>query len=143
MLQEGKARAESERLLMEARNAVSNQTMMQAVALKALEQAPAMIREFMAPITKVSDVRVLQINGLGGGGEDGANLPGTIMGAGLAAAGVLPMIREAMRSMTENPDVKEITEIMGGVARNTLRDAASAIRDASPATEVTPPTTQA
>lgn len=143
VLTEGKARAESERLLMEARNAVSNQVLMRDVAMKAFDQAPAMIREFMAPITKVSDVRVLQINGLGGGGEDGANLPGTIMGAGLAAAGALPMIKEAMRSMTENPDVKEITEIMGGVARNTLRDAASAIRESTAATEVIPPSTQA
>jgi uncharacterized membrane protein YqiK len=134
ILEEGRARAESERLLTEARNAVSNQMMMTQVAMRALDQGPAMIREFMAPITKVSDVRVLQVNGLGGsGGEAGANLPATIMGAGLAAAGALPMIKEAMRGFTENPEVQEIAGILGGVAKSTLREATAAVRDAGAA----------
>lgn len=131
ILEEGKARAEAERLLTEAKNAVSKETMLRDVTLKLVEQAPNIVREFMAPITKVSDVKVLQINGLGGGGEDGANLPATIMGAGLAASGALPLVKEAMKGLVENPEVKEITGILGNVAKDTLRGAASAVREGS------------
>ena len=67
-LAEGRAVAESERLLQAARNTTSRETMLQTVALEAIRQSPALMREFMAPIAKVSDVKVLQINGLGGGG---------------------------------------------------------------------------
>jgi flotillin len=129
VLEEGKAIAESERLLVEARNSVSNQTMMRDVAFAAIQQAPAMIREFMAPITSVSDVKVLQINGLGGGdGENGMSIPSTIIGAGLAASGALPLVKEAMKGLAGNPEVQEIVGILGNAATSSLRGAAKAIR---------------
>lgn len=128
-LAEGKARAESERLLVEARNAVSTAVVVQAVAVKALEVAPDVVREFMQPITSVAEVKVLQINGLGGGeGSDGSNIPQTIMGAGLAASGALPLVKEAVKGLLENPDVKEIATALGGAASATLREAAQAVR---------------
>lgn len=128
ILEEGKARAEAERLLTEARNAVSRELLMRDVALKAIEQAPNVVRELMAPIAKVSDVKVLQINGLGGGDGDG-NVPGTILGAGLAASGALPLVREAVQSLTGNPDVQEIARTLSGVATSALREGASALRE--------------
>jgi flotillin len=128
LLEEGKARAESERLLVEAHNSVSNSTMLQQVAIEAIKQAPAVVREFMAPIASVSDVKVLQVNGLGGAG-DGANLPATIVGAGLAAAGVLPLVKEAVKGLADNQDVQEIVGVLGNAASASLRGAAKAIRD--------------
>lgn len=131
-LEEGKAVAESERLLVEARNAVSNQTMIREVALEAIRQAPSVVREFMQPITSVSDVRVLQINGLGGDGGEGGNVPGTILGAGLAASGALPLIREGLRGLLDNPDVRDVATALSGVATTALREAATAIREPAP-----------
>lgn len=128
ILEEGKARAESERLLTEARNAVSKETMFRDVAMEALRQAPAVMREFMAPVAKVADVKILQINGLGGGDGDGPNLPATILGAGLATSGALPLVKEAVRGFSENPEVREVAHILGGLAKETLREAASAVR---------------
>ncbi|MCR4297054.1 MAG: SPFH domain-containing protein [Elusimicrobia bacterium] len=128
VLEEGRARAESEKLMVEARNAVSNAVVMQAIAIEAIRQAPAVVREFMAPIAAVSDVRVLQINGLGGGGEDGANVPATILGAGLAASGALPLVREAVRGLLDNPDVRDVASALSGVATQALREASAAAR---------------
>ena len=128
LLEEGKARAESERLITEARNAVSNETMIQAVVLEAIRQAPAVMRELMAPVAKVSDVKILQINGLGGSDAEGANLPSTVLGTGLAMSGALPLIKSAMQGMAENPDAQEIVGILGNAAKSTLREASSALR---------------
>lgn len=126
-LKEGQALAESQRLMVEANNAVSNATMLRDVAIEAIKQAPDVVRELMAPITKVSDVKVLQINGLGGAG-DGGSLPSTIMGAGLAASGALPLVKEAIKGLVENPDVREITSVLGNVATATIRETAAAAR---------------
>lgn len=129
-LEEGKARAESERLLVEARNAVSKETMLRDVALKVVEVAPFVARELMAPVAKVSDVKVLQINGLGGGaGEgDGANLPSTILGAGLAASGALPLVREAVQTLVANPDVQALAGMATGAAKSAIAETAKAAR---------------
>lgn len=132
VLEEGKARAESERLLVEAHNSVSNAMVMQNVAIEAIKQAPAIMREIMGPITKVTDVKVLQINGLGGGAGDGGSVPATILGAGLAASGALPLVREAMQGLAGNQDVQEIMTVLGNAAKSTIRGASQAIRDESP-----------
>jgi hypothetical protein len=102
--------------------------MMQTVALEAIRQAPALMREFMAPVAKVSDVKVLQINGLGGAGGDGG-VPGTILGSGLAMSGALPLVREAVAGLLNNPDIQEVAGMFGNVARTALRETVSAARD--------------
>lgn len=130
LLEEGKARAEADRLLTEARNAISKELLLRDVALKLLDTAPDVMRELMAPVAKVNDVKVLQINGLGGG-EGDSNLPGTILGAGLAASGALPLVREAIRGFAENTDVQDIARTIGGVATTALREGAAAVRQPS------------
>lgn len=127
VLEEGKAIAESERLLVEARNGVSKELLMRDVTIAIVNQAPAMIREFMTPITAVNDVKVLQINGLGGG-DDGGGIPGTIIGAGLAASGALPLVKEAMKGLAGNQDVQDMVGILGNAATASIRGAAKAIR---------------
>ncbi len=129
-LEEGKAVAESARLLVEAQNKVSNASMIRDVVIAAIQSAPAITHEIMAPIAKVSDVRVLQINGLNGSsGPSSESVPGVILGAGLAASGALPLIREAMQGLAANPEVSEIVGMLGQTATTTLRGAVSAIRD--------------
>ena len=132
-LAQGKAEAESTRLKVEASNAVSNQILIRDVAIEAIKQAPAVVRELMAPVAKVSDVKVIQVNGLGG--TDGqATIPGTILGTGMALSGVLPVLREATSSLLQNSDVQEVTGLLGGMARGTLKGAVAAVRDGASST---------
>jgi flotillin len=130
LLEEGKARAEAERLAVEAKNAVSTQMLVRDVAIEAIRHAPDVVRELMAPVAKVSDVKVLQINGLGGGSEQ-ANLPATILGTGMAISGALPVLKEALSGLASNPDVKEIGGAISTAAAATLREATSVVRDAA------------
>lgn len=126
-LEEGKAVAESRRLAVEAENAVARELLLRDVAVKALEVTPSAIRELMAPVANIAhDVKVLQINGLGGADADGGfGTPGTILGTGMAISGILPVLREMTTGLLGNEDVqaiagevgKAVTASLGAVAR--------------------------
>lgn len=138
-LAEGRARAESDRVAIEARNAVARDLVMREVALAAIGVAPAVVREFMQPITAVSDVKIVQINGLGGGagagtggGDDGANVPATILGTGMALSGALPILREALQGLLQNKDVVDAGEALKSLALTTIRETSNAARGEPP-----------
>jgi len=91
--------AEARRKLVEAENAVSDKLLLRDVTLKALEVLPDVTRELMSPAQKISEIKVLQTNGLGMGGSTGVGALGgmspilkTIMEAGAA----YPLVRELM-----------------------------------------------
>jgi uncharacterized membrane protein YqiK len=128
-LEEGRARAESTRLMVEAQNTVSNSMMVKEVAMAAVAAAPQLLHELMAPVAKVSDVKVVQINGLGGSSEGTGDIPSTILGAGLAAAGALPVVRDALRGLTQNAEVRELAGMVADAAGQTLRATVDAVRD--------------
>ena len=108
---------------------------MTQVAVAAIEQAPAMIRELMAPIAAVSDVKVLQVNGLNGGEGDGVGgVPGQIMNSALLAAGVLPFLKGGAEILTSTPAVKELTDVLGSAATGALHSAVKAIKHSAPPT---------
>lgn len=98
MLEEGKARAEAERMLIEARNAVATPILVRDVAVEALRQAPAAIEAFMKPAAAIGEVKVMQLAGLDGmaaNGNDGmgSSLPGIVTKTLAQSAGFLPVIR--------------------------------------------------
>lgn len=130
-LAQGKAEAEAHRLKIEAGNAVAKELLIRDVAVKALDVAPAVVHELMAPVAQVAhDVRVLQVNGLGGNG-DGQSVPGTILGTGLALSGALPLVRELVQGVFNNDDVKAIASELGGAATQAIREVATAARGRS------------
>lgn len=98
----GLALAESRRAMVEAENAVGDKLLMREVALRAIAVSPALARELMLPAQKISEIKVLQANGIFGGaqaaegsaGAAGAMSPifKTLMEAGAA----YPLIRELM-----------------------------------------------
>jgi len=126
-LEEGRARAEAERLLTEARNAVDPRLLVRDVAIEVIRAAPAVVHELMAPVAKVADVKVLQVHGLGG--ADGGSLPGTILGAGLAMSGALPLLRDGLRALTENADLRELAATVGGAGQELVKGAAAAVAE--------------
>jgi len=137
-LEQGKSEAESKRLLVEAENKVSNTLLLRDVAVQALQVAPDVVRELMAPVANVAhDVKVLQINGLGGDGEsDGQSVPGTILGTGMALSGALPVLKEMVAGITGNEDVQAIAGELGGVVTKALGTVREGVTPASaPAAE--------
>lgn len=130
-LKEGEAQAEARRLAVEAENALDNRLIFQAVALKALEQAPAIVHEIMAPVANVAhDVKILQVSGMGGGDDEAiGGLPQTILQTGLAAAGIKPFLTEALAAVKEDPEVRQAADLVGGVVRGALKEAVGGIRD--------------
>ncbi|MEL6349100.1 MAG: SPFH domain-containing protein [Myxococcota bacterium] len=123
-LEQGRARAEARRLLVEAENAVANELLIRDVTVQALQVAPAVVREFMAPVSNVAhDVKVLQVNGLGGDNGDAASIPATILGTGMALSGALPVVNAMVKGLAESDDVKELAGALADVAKASLNGA--------------------
>jgi flotillin len=136
--------AQARQKLVEAENAVSDKLILRDVTLKALEVLPDVTRELMSPAQKISEIKVLQTNGLsfGGGSAGGVGALGgmspilkTIMEAGAA----YPLVRELMSfggvdaSKVEG-DVKKLLGSLGTEVGNVL---ASDTKAAAPAAAVT------
>lgn len=131
LLEEGKAKAASEQLMVEARNKVSPQLVMRDIAVQAISTSPAFMKELMAPVANVAhDVKILQVNGLGNDDGKGVQgLPATILNTGLAAAGIKPFLTEALRAVKDDPDVNETMKLLGDVATGALRAGAGAVKE--------------
>lgn len=127
-LKEGEAIAESERLMVEARNQVATELLIRDVSLAFIKQAPAMLHEVMAPVANVAhDVKILQVSGLGGEGET-EGLPATILNTGLAAAGIAPFLKDAINAAKANPDVQDIAGSVAEIATDAIAKTAKAIK---------------
>ena len=89
------------------------------------------------------------MHGLGGGEEGGhgvQGLPKTILETGLAAAGAKPFLTDILKTVSEDPQVKDTVELLQGVVKGALKTGAEGIReglvgDNGPVTDVTPATT--
>jgi flotillin len=129
-LEQGKADAEARKLLVEAENVVASELLLRDVAVKFLEIAPDAIRELMAPVANVAhDVKVIQVNGLGGDGGEGSGFgtPGTILGTGMALSGILPVVREMAAGLVGNDDVQAMAGDLGKVVTAALGSVAKGV----------------
>ena len=100
--QKGLALAEARRAMVEAENAVGDKLLFRDVATKALEVAPEVVRELMMPAQKITEIKVLQANGLFGGRQSGEGSSGglgamsPIMKTLMEAGAAYPLVRELM-----------------------------------------------
>lgn len=123
LLEEGKAEAESRRLIVEAENAVAKELLMREVAIKALEVAPAVLHEVMDPVAKASEnVKILQVNGLNGE-NGGGGLPGTLLSTGLTVAGLMPFVKEAWNMAKDSDEAKALTTAVKEAAGDAAKSA--------------------
>lgn len=113
-LRKGEAEAEAKRRLMEAENAISTKFLLRDVAMKALDVLPAVTAELMSPAKAISEIKVLQLQGMGmngtakdaNGGSNGSPFGAaspilkTIMEAGAA----YPLLREMMQFTQADTD---------------------------------------
>lgn len=132
-LKQGEAEAEALRLKVEAENQVATAIVLRDVTLAAIQSDlfPKLAHEIMAPVANVAhDVKVLQINGLSGSGENGmTDIPSTVLGTGLALSGALPVIKGFVTGAMENQDVKDTVGALANVAKSALREAAEGVAE--------------
>jgi len=102
--QKGLSLAEARRAMVEAENAVGDRLLLRDVAVKALSIAPDLARELMLPAQKITEIKVLQANGLfGGSGADGGH------GSGMGAIGAMsPIMKTIMEAGAAYPLVREL-----------------------------------
>jgi flotillin len=104
-LARGAAEAEAKRRLVEAENTVATKFLLRDVALKALDVLPEVTRELMMPAKAISEVKVLQFQGMGpgsgangdGNGHNGAfGVASPLLKTILEAGAAYPMLRELL-----------------------------------------------
>ena len=112
-LKDGHAKAEAQRAMVEARNGIKTELLVQEAALKFVETLPGIIAEAMKPAEKISDIKVLQVSGAGPRGTAGGDgaAANKVVDALIQAGAALPMFREMLNFAgvdTENKSVSEI-----------------------------------
>ncbi len=98
-LMKGKAEAEARQLALAAENITDTKLILRDVAMKLIDRSPELVRELMTPVTAVSDVKVLQVNGLNSGdgvraGNNGA--VGTVMKTLFDASALAPVMKSLL-----------------------------------------------
>lgn len=113
----GEKEAAVKRLLVDAENRTSMQVLGAKIAHELIDRAPEIVRELMKPAEKISELKILQVNGAGFGGGNGAEAKlGTHMLGGnvgqlaqtlLQAGAAYPMFKELI-SFAKSPDGEKI-----------------------------------
>lgn len=118
-LAQAQAVAEGEQKLIEARNATKNEIIIQDALSSLADKMPAIVAELMKPAEKISEMRVLNISGMGGSSsEGGASSPvGGILKSFLEAGAALPMFKEMLRMANVDPEKTPVGEALRRAAK--------------------------
>jgi uncharacterized membrane protein YqiK len=123
------AEADATRLMNEAQNVLSPEARASALRLKLVEKAEAIIRESVRPMERIEGIKILHVDGLGGGGGGHANGDGG--GAGFADG----VVNSALRFRAQAPLVDQLLREIGlesGDIQRLTGGAAGALPPAAP-----------
>jgi uncharacterized membrane protein YqiK len=103
--EQGRVLAENREKMIAAENAMGMKFVMRDVALKLLEVAPELTRELMSPVNSISEIKLLQTNGMAG--NDGAPLGAAspIVKTILEAGAAYPLMKELLQFAESKPEV--------------------------------------
>src|SRR5580765_2902921 len=131
--------AEGVRLMNEAQNLLTPEARLSAMRLRLIEKLDMIIRESVKPMERIESIKILQVDGLGGGGGGHADATG---GGGGFADNV---VNSALRFRAQAPLVDQLLrEIgvdsgdVGKAARGLLDRGTSAVLPAAGVGDVTP-----
>jgi uncharacterized membrane protein YqiK len=124
----GEAEAEAHRKQVEAENAVATKFLLRDVALKALDVLPAVTRELMTPARAISEIKVLQLQGAGGGSKGSGDEGGPGAFGGVAS----PVLKTILEAGAAYPLLREMLAF-AQVDTNTLADKARTFLSTLPA----------
>jgi uncharacterized membrane protein YqiK len=101
--------AEGTRLMNEAQNLLSNDARLSVMRLKLIDNLEAIIRESVKPMERIEGIRILQVDGLGGGGgQRGASHEGA--GGGSFSDN---LVNSALRYRAQAPLVDQLLKEIG------------------------------
>ncbi len=128
--------AEALRLMNEAHNMLSPEARASALRMRLVEKAEAIIRESVRPMERIEGIKILQVDGLGGGGSSAGGGDGS--GHGNFADGV---VNSALRFRAQAPLVDQLLReigIEGGDIQRLVGSASGANVALPPAAKSTP-----
>jgi uncharacterized membrane protein YqiK len=128
-LMKGKAEAEARQLALAAENITDTKLILRDVAMKLIDRSPELVRELMTPVTAISDVKVLQVNGLNSGdGVRSSNngAVGTVIRTLFDASALAPV----MKSLLEFGGISP--EAIVNKAKEAVRGSSSTETQSSP-----------
>ncbi len=114
--------AEAQRLMNEAHNMLTPEARASALRLKLVEKAEAIIRESVRPMERIEGIKILQVDGLGGGGSrasdggsnSGAGFADQVVNSALRFRAQAPLVDQLLREIgIEGGDIQRL---VGGVA---------------------------
>ncbi len=99
--------AEGTRLMNEAQNLLSPDARLSAMRLRLIDKLEAIIRESVKPMERIEGIKILQVDGLGGGG--GGRLESSDVGGGLADS----VVNSALRFRAQAPLIDQLLREIG------------------------------
>jgi uncharacterized membrane protein YqiK len=109
-LKRGEAEAEAKRKLLEAENLVATKFLMRDIALKALSVLPDVTRELMTPAKSISEIKVLQLQGMSGNGSSNGDANGGGNGHGSAFGAASPVLKTILEAGAAYPLLREMMQ---------------------------------
>ena len=104
--------ADAQRLMNEAHNMLSPDARASALRLKIVEKAEAIIRESVRPMERIEGIKILQVDGLGGGGGGNGHMNGDA-GGGMGAGFADSVVNSALRFRAQAPIVDQLLREIG------------------------------
>ena len=98
--------AEGARLMNQAQNVLTPEARLSVMRMRLIEKMEGIIRESVKPMEKIEGIKILQVNGLGGGG---GQMGGESNGAGLADS----LVNSALRFRAQAPLVDQLLREIG------------------------------
>jgi uncharacterized membrane protein YqiK len=112
--------AEAARMMNEAHNVLSPEARASALRLKLVEKAEAIIRESVRPMERIEGIKILQVDGLGGGGngrvngEGGGSFADNVVNSALRFRAQAPIVDQLLREI--GLEGADIHRLVGGAA---------------------------
>ena len=101
--------AEGTRLMNEAQNLLSADARLSAMRIRLIDKLDAIIRESVKPMERIESIRMLHVDGLGGGGGGGGHAGSGDAGSGIADS----VVNSALRFRAQAPLIDQLLREIG------------------------------
>ena len=114
--------AEGTRLMHEAQNVLSPEARMSAFRLKLIEKIDSIIRESVKPMERIESIRIMHVDGLGGGGNgvstdgSGGGFADGVVNSALRFRAQAPLVDQLLREIgVQGGDIGKLAQSVTGV----------------------------
>jgi uncharacterized membrane protein YqiK len=116
--------AEGTRMMNEAQNILSPESRVSAMRLRLIDKLEAIIRESVKPMEKIEGIKILQVDGLGGGGGGGngdgrGSVADSVVNSALRYRAQAPLIDSLLREIgLSGGDINRIGDVLGTIGKD-------------------------